>query len=690
MCYSVEETACEEHFRRTITRNPDGRYVVRLPLKQEVLLGLVDNRRTALRRFHHLEGRLIRNTEQHQQYRTFLEDYYALGHMQHVFDHENPPRPCYHLPHHAVIREDSSTTKLRVVFDASCKTPNGPSLNDALMVGPIVQEELRSIIMRSRTHQVMLIADIKQMYRQVLVDNQDTPLQRIVWRSSPNNSIETYELKTVTYGTASAPYLATRVLQQLADDEKDNYPEAVDVLRRDFYVDDLFSGGRNTTEASNLRRQLEALLSKGAFELRKWASNEPAVLENVPPENRAFKASVDFERDQCIKTLGLHWEPTTDQLRYKIQLPSTEDSPLTKRIALSYIARLFDLLGLVGPVVTTAKIFMQTLWTLKDNDGRTWSWDAELPPNLKERWYEYQSQLPRLNDLRINRCILIPNPEKVQLHFFSDASERAYGTCVYVRSTNATGAVKVSLLTARSKVAPLKNQSIPRLELCGALSSAELYERVTSSLQTPAETYFWVDSTIVICWLKSCPSAWTTFVANRVSKIQTKTRNCSWNHVAGQQNPADHISRGLPAETLLISQLWWQGPHWLKNDPSEWPIQQQDSTPHLGALVEARKTSPAVASASVEPTFVDHLVARFSNFQRLVRAVAYCYRFVRNSRRKLPDESTATYLTTDERKEAEAVIIRLIEQQTFSCEYNSLERAQPVHPKSRIRWFDPF
>ncbi|XP_058816032.1 uncharacterized protein LOC131679338 [Topomyia yanbarensis] len=690
-CYSVEEAACEEHFRRTVTRNTEGRYIVRLPLKQDVLSSLVDNRRTALRRFHQLEGRLVRNPNLHQQYRVFVEEYHALGHMQRVTDYENPPTPCYHLPHHGVVREDSTTTKLRVVFDASCKTPNGPSLNDALLVGPTVQEDLRSIIMRARTHPVMLIADIKQMYRQVLVDEQDTPLQRIVWRVSPDTSMETFELKTVTYGTASAPYLATRVLQKLADDERDEYPEAAKVLRKDFYVDDLFSGGRNIAETTALRKQLDALLLKGGFELRKWASNEEAVLEDVPAENRAVQGSVDLDRDPCIKTLGLHWEPSTDQLRYKIQLPtSTTDAPLTKRIALSYIARLFDPLGLVGPVVTTAKIFMQTLWTLKDDDGKIWSWDNELPSAIKERWHEYQSQLHRLNDLRIDRCILLSNPVSVQLHFFSDASEHAYGSCVYVRSTDASGAVKICLLTAKSKVAPLKKQSIPRLELCGALLSAELYEKVTSSLQIAPETFFWVDSTIVLSWLNSSPSTWTTFVANRVSKIQTATQNCSWNHVAGQQNPADHISRGIPAETLLQNDLWWQGSQWLQSDQRDWPIQQQNANQPPEVLMEARKVPAAVTSAAVEPSFVDQFVETFSNFQHMVRVAAYCRRFLQNCRKTSTARAESAHLTVDEQKDAEAVIIRLIQQQSFSNEYKALQQAQTVSAKSRIRWFHPF
>lgn len=180
-----------------------------------------------------------------------MREYIEQGHMQRITEHENESPPTYHLPHHAVIREESTTTKVRVVFDASCKTSSGPSLNDAMLVGPTVQDDLRSIIMRSRTHPIMLIADIKQMYRQILVDERDTPYQRIVWRQSPEHPLETYELKTVTYGTASAPFLATRVLQQLADDEQHDFPQAANVLRKDFYVDDLITGGKPVAETNN-------------------------------------------------------------------------------------------------------------------------------------------------------------------------------------------------------------------------------------------------------------------------------------------------------------------------------------------------------------------------------------------------------------------------------------------------------
>ncbi|XP_055591187.1 uncharacterized protein LOC129743233 [Uranotaenia lowii] len=248
-CLSVEEAACENHFRQTVQRNSEGRYIVRLPLK-EADSKVGDNRCIALRRYHMVEARLQRNKDLRSQYKDFMSEYLTLGHMQRIDDAERS-HPQYYLPHHAVIRADSSTTKVRVVFDASCKPATGKSLNDVLMVGPVIQDDLRAIILRTRINPVLLIADIKQMYRQILVDERDTPLQRILWRNSPDEPIDTFELKTVTYGTASAPFLATRTLQQLADDEKLHFPEGAKVLRKDVYVDDLVTSGADVVVSNS-------------------------------------------------------------------------------------------------------------------------------------------------------------------------------------------------------------------------------------------------------------------------------------------------------------------------------------------------------------------------------------------------------------------------------------------------------
>ncbi|XP_058817099.1 uncharacterized protein LOC131680401 [Topomyia yanbarensis] len=324
--YSPQETFCEQYFRDTVTRDTDGRYCVRLPLKRENLSNLGDNKITAFHRFRLIERRLSRDVKLADEYRGFMEEYVQLGHMELISEAQAEIQPSFFLPHHPVIREESSTTKVRVVFDGSCKSATGLSLNDVMLVGPIIQEDLRSIVMRSCLHPIMLIADVAKMFRQIRLHPEDTPLQRIFWRFSPSEPVSMYELKTVTYGTASAPYLATRVLQQLPNDEQQNYPVAAKATSEDFYVDDFLSGAKTVEEAVELRVQMEAMFDSAGLKLRKWASNSSAALMDVPEEDRALQQTIEFSMDQTIKSLGLHWEPHTDRLKYRIETPCFEPS----------------------------------------------------------------------------------------------------------------------------------------------------------------------------------------------------------------------------------------------------------------------------------------------------------------------------------------------------------------------------
>ncbi|XP_055604574.1 uncharacterized protein LOC129752819 [Uranotaenia lowii] len=684
-CHSVEEAACENHFQSTVSRTDDGRYMVRLPVKQDLLPNLGNNWNTANRRFKYLESKLSRNNDQRIQYVEFMHEYLFLGHMCEVNRAHQLDALEYFMPHHAVIRESSTTTKIRVVFDASCRSASGASLNDILMVGPVVQEDIRSIIMRARKHQIMLIGDIKQMYRQILVDPRDTPMQRIVWRSNSTSPLATFELKTVTYGTASAPFLATRVLQQLADDEQKDFPEAATILKQDFYVDYLFSGAETVEKVISLREQLDALCQRGGFELRKYASNSEAALEGLSDDKRALQSTIEFDENPIIKTLGLHWEPASDVLKYVINLePSSSDMCLTKRNALSLIARLFDPLGLVAPVVVTAKIYMQVLWTLRDEDSKTWPWDRPLPKDLIIRWNSYYSQLHHLNMLKIERCILVANPTSIQLHLFSDASELAYGACAF----DPSGFVKIALITTKSKVAPLQKKSIARIELCGALAAAQLYQKIISSLKTNPETFFWVDSTTVLAWLNSTPSTWSTFVANRVSKIQLATINSHWNHVSGKENPADHLSRGTTAEFLLNCSSWWNGPDWLRFEPEFWPSNNHQK-PLTEVAEEKRKTLSLIAAAPREETFLDPYVQRFSDYRKMLRVTAYCMRFIDRFSLKTCFNHPTTNLTVEEIRRAEKNLIRILQEQHFEEEVRCLHDGKQVSAKSKLRWFHP-
>ncbi|XP_062557358.1 uncharacterized protein LOC134222232 [Armigeres subalbatus] len=525
------------------------------------------------------------------------------------------------------------------------------------------------------------------MYRQVALCPKDCRFHLIFWRRSHKEPIQTYKLKTVTYGTASAPFLATRVLKQIAQDEGTHFPLAARAVIEDFYVDDFFSGSKTVNDAIKLRDQMIAMLNTAGMQLRKWASNCPEILEGIPLENRALESSVTFDKDQSIKTLGLHWEPCTDKLKYIVSETAFNlSSPITKRSSLSYIAKLYNPLGLVGPVVVVAKIFMQALWGLKDEYNKLYDWDTELPKDMKQRWLNYCSGLPRLNELRIDRFVLQPDFTSVELHFFSDASQVAYGTCAYIRSTNDTGFVKVALLTSRSKVAPLKQQSVPRLELCGALLSAELYRKISTSLQITSKAYFWVDSTTVISWLKATPSSWSTFVGNRVSKIQQITGDCEWNYVASRENPADIISRGLPATDLLQCTKWWEGPQWLQGSKESWTVQMSGEI-DPEAIKEARKTSLAAVSTSL--SFIEEYACRFSNYQHMLRITAYWRRYFGNLRLDKNSRVVTLPLSTTEIRNAELTLIRLVQIHAFTPELKTVEVHQAIPSNSRLRWFNP-
>lgn len=247
---STEEELCESHFIKTFKREDDGRFVVNILFKGN-LDQLGDSREQAVRRFLKLEKKLEKNPHLKLDYNAFMSEYWDLGHMTEVLDESKSPQ-SYYMPHHCIIKYDSLSTKLRAVFNASAPTTSGISLNDLQVVGPVLQDDLFSILVRFRKYLFVICGDIAKMYRQVVITPDQRSLQRIVWRPDPNQPIKVYELNTVTYGTAAASYLAIICLQQLALECETEFPEASKVIRNSFYVDDLVTGGNSVEEAKCL------------------------------------------------------------------------------------------------------------------------------------------------------------------------------------------------------------------------------------------------------------------------------------------------------------------------------------------------------------------------------------------------------------------------------------------------------
>ncbi|XP_033307895.1 uncharacterized protein LOC117209710 [Bombus bifarius] len=533
-------------------------------------------------------------------------EYLALGHMTKVNDNHSDDNG-YYLPHHGVTKASSQTTKLRVVFDGSAPSTTGTSLNDTLHTGPKLQEDLFS------------------------------------------------------------PYLAIRCLKQLAEDEGHRFPRAAQVLQRDFYVDDALTGAETKDEALTLRTELTKLLQLAGLNIRKWASNDNDLLHGLSLEETNHQHFLGDS--QTLKTLGVFWNSFDDSILYSVEVKPTP-SRVTKRIISSEIAKIYDPLGLLAPVIVRAKMLLQRIWSSKID------WDESLPIELHTEWERYYAQLPLLNNVRFPRKAIIESAMEIELHGFCDASEKAYGACVYLRTLTINGRAWTQLLTAKSKVAPLKCQTIPRLELSGALLLTSLMSTVQQALsQKITRTIYWTDSTIVLHWLNTSPHTLKTFVANRVSEIQTKTSIRDWRHVPTDDNPADLISRGQTPEEFLRPTIWQHGPAWLYQSEGYWP------TWALTPQIEVPEQKGAICLSANPADY--SLLERYSSWPKLIRIIARCLRWRQERNRAAP-------LTVTELRITHNKLIKLLQNIHFSEEIRTLQKDRNAAIKGKLTRLNPF
>ena len=411
--------------------------------------------------------------------------------------------------------------KLRVVFDCAA-VYHGTSLNDQL--GPDLTNSLVGVFLRFRENPVALMADIEAMFHQVRITPNDYDALRYLWW--PNNDLnvkpDEYQMLVHLFGATSSPSYANFALRKTADDNANDFdPSISDIVKKKFYVDDCLKSVPDDQEGVKVAKKLPELLSRGGFHLTKWASNSAVVIESIPESERAGGVKdLNFSQPTIQRALGTHWDVVTDEITFKVTI---KEKPPTRRGLLSIVSSIYDPLGLVAPFVLPAKILLQEL--CRDN----LSWDDPITERHLMHWSVWIGELPKIHNFRVPRCIKPATLKEIassQLHTFADASERGYGAVSYIRFEDMSGKIHCSFMIAKSRVAPLKKTTIPRMELLAAVCAARLDKLVRKESDLDLKSsLLWTDSTCVLGYLNNTTKRYQTFVANRVATIRETTES---------------------------------------------------------------------------------------------------------------------------------------------------------------------
>ena len=357
----------------------------------------------------------------------------------------------------------------------------------------------------------------------------------------------------------------------------------------------------------------------------------------------------------------------------------------TKWGIISDVSKTFDILGWLAPSILPMKVLFQQLWEHK------LGWDDPVPDAYRQKHAKWRTELPLLASVTLSRCYYTSESAiTVELHGFSDASEVAYAAVVYLRATYSTQPTTCRLVVAKTKVAPVKTLSIPRLELCGASLLAKLLHSTQQTLSIPVtSTFAWCDSTIVLAWLDGSPKRYKTYVGNRIATVTNLVPSGAWRHVPTLENPADCASRGVSPKELRDHQLWWTGPPWLLDNPISVPAQ-----PRAADLAELQATEEkqVVCNLVLTPP-PEWLERRYSSFTKLVRVLAWVNRFVSYFISSLRPQQLlfSTHLTTSELHTAEKFLLRASQQRAFQSELKQLcsSPPKPLFTTSRLLCLHP-
>lgn len=617
----------------------------------------------------------------------FLEDYEAIfkswedEKIIEIVPKDEINNSCHYLPHRAVVRMNSKTTKLRPVFDGSVKIKGSPSINECLEKGPNLIETVPAIINRFRLGKIGISADIKKAFLQIGLNPKDRDYLRFLWWEQGNSEhLKIYRHRRVVFGISSSPFLLSATLTKLMNEVPEKLRASANKLVESWYVDNLVTSVHDESELKQLKNDAIEILASAKFELQEWAYNcprmkrnssivEPTLEQSVPDKLNVNEFLDDSYETKTVNILGLLWDLHDDTLSCDIKglNESKGKCVTTKRTILSEIHKIYDPIGFTCPITLIPKILLQRCWELKV------TWDEVLPEEINKKYMKWKNDANRLTEIKIPRHMMlnVDSELKLSFHIFCDASRMAYATCIYLRSENEME-VSCHLVQARSRVAPLKPTSICRLELLACVIGARLMKAIKQDLKEEnIPTFYWTDSMNTLYWIKN-EENWGVFVMNRVKEIRALSNPDKWNYVPGNLNPADLPSRGCSVETIKAKR-WHEGPTWLKLNPDCWPT--CDISPDREVIDQERRKTVVSSLINVDEEFSHFL--RISSFEKIIRVTAWIKRFIDNCRDKNM-RRTSKNLETEEMNAAEVLVWKIVQRVSFKTEND--ERLRHLKP----------
>lgn len=664
---------------RSVTTFDNGRYCTGLLWKYDDVK-LPDSKPMALRRHTCLMKRMQRDSDLAATLTNKMDEYMEKGYVRKISPEEqqNPGGRVWYLPMFPVYNPNKPN-KVRIVWDAAATTA-GTSLNDVLMKGPDQLNALPFVLYRFREKRIAISGDIAEMFLRIRMNENDQQCQRIFW-CSQDGTIGEYIVTVMTFGAKCSPSCAQFVVKENATRFQSEFPEAVEVIEKGHYVDDMLASVDTEEDAIKLARDVRHIHQQGGFMMRNWISNSPKVVQALG-ETVTTEKNLDVNKEAILeKVLGMWWDTKSDTFRYKLsternqQLLTGQKHP-TKRDVLRILMSVYDPLGLLSNYMILLKLLFQEIW----REGI--SWDDEIGERQMEKWNHWLGLLPAAESVRIPRCYH-QSPSRgtertVEIHTFVDASELGYAAVCYFRFTEGEQ-ISCSLVGSKSRVAPIKFVSIPRLELQAAVVGSRLAKSIEEGHSIKiTRRYFWTDARDVMCWLKSDHRKYSQFVAFRVGEILEATELSEWQWLPGKTNVADEGTKWNGHPSFDVQSRWYSGPPFLSRPKEDWP-----STSFNQETVE-----------ELRPTLLHHYInegndmlrpENYSNWNRLQRMSALVLRFPANIRRKMKDVPLLRGpLTSEELAEAQTFLYKRAQWECYGIEMTTLSRHENPIGKSTL------